>query len=101
MSRLYDDPPQIRVPERLIRAKKLGSCECTGKYCDHHQGRCGGGLAEGWKIRLRPPSEEFGQPREITAEAFEALLQATDALCADCAWGHPNALFDPSPSQGF
>ena len=97
MSRRYDDPPQmIRVSsERLIRAKKLGSCECTGKYCDH-RGRCRGGLGKGWKIRLRPPREEFGQPREITSEAFEGLLEATNALCAACARRHPSLLFDPS-----
>lgn len=95
MNRRYDDPPQvIRISsERLIDAKKkLGSCECTGRYCDHHRGRCGERLGEGWKIRLHPPGKEFGQPREMNSEAFEALLQETDALCAACARGHPNLL---------
>ena len=98
MSRRYDHSPQmIQVSsDRFIRAKKFGSCECTGKYCDHHRGQCGEGLGEGWKIRLHPPSEEFGQPRELTSEAFEGLLQATDALCATCARRHPSVLFDPS-----
>ena len=33
---------------------------------------------------------------EMSSEAFDALLEATDALCATCARGHPNPLFDPS-----
>lgn len=84
--------------ERLIRAKQLGSCECTGKYCDHHRGRCRRGLGKGWKMRLSPPRKEFGQPRE----GLEYLLRSSDALCADCAYGHPNPLFDPSmpPTHG-
>lgn len=98
MNRRNDDPPQmIRVSsERLIRAKKFRSCECTAKYCDHHRGQCGEGLGQGWKIRLHPPRERFGEPREITSDAFEALLKATVALCASCASGHPHLLFDPS-----
>lgn len=93
-------PQMIHVSrERLIRAMKIGSCACPGRYCDHHKGRFGQGLGPGWKMRLKPPRKELEELGEMTVRAFDTLVANTDALCADCARGHPNLLFDPSDME--
>ena len=82
--------------QRLIRAKKAyGKCVCSGKYCGH-SGTCGKPLGQGWRMRLSPPTTEFGEPRLLTPDQFEFLLSGTTALCRSCACQCPNPLFDPS-----
>ena len=81
--------------ERVIDAKKsFGQCQCRGRYCGHRD-RCGEPLGEGWKIRLSPPSADFGDPMEMTPKEFAVLLENTVALCTACVSHQPNPLIDP------
>ena len=87
----------IRVDlEQLTRAKmSYPFCGCVNQFCAH-RGRCGEPLEGGWKIRLSPPRTDFGEPKLLTPDGFDALLSATVALCHSCAAQCPNPLAEPS-----